>query len=305
MHDHYLVSSPSQQHFLHFALFALRTLKKTTRTTTHSRHTMSTMNRRTKQPNAQRAAENELQAEIEKAEREANERYKQAEDKAAKAQNKNREKYLQTLRQWGPTLYLFPMIPALFGVVTICVVSIVSNTDNRQRDGNLCNGGYLNTYLLLSQVLAYFFLFGYGCMFIGTKINCLCWKIDFHCSKVKSIVKFYVFTLVVGVGINGYGAWALAGGSICAEPQNTPYTYRVAQMEAAFFWMCAIVAGIYCVWFNGKKKMERMAIDKAKRVQEDAEWEAEEAEREAYALSQGDVSNTGADWFDKGGEKKE
>ena len=170
--DHYLVSSCSSQPA---TFFCTRTLKKqpTTEPQPTSRRTMSARNRRTKQPSAQRAAQNELQAEIEKAEREANEKYKQAEEQAAKAQSKTREKYLQTLRQWGPTLYLFPMIPALFGVVTICVVSIVSNTDNRQRDGNLCNGGYLNTYLLLSQVLAYFFLFGYGCMFIGTKINCL------------------------------------------------------------------------------------------------------------------------------------
>ena len=266
--------------------------------------TMSSMNRRKKTVSAQRAAENELANEINKAEKEADERYKLAEKNAQKEQNNNHEIYLQTLRQWAPTLYLFPMIPALFGVVTICTVSIVSNTDTRQKDGNLCNGGYLNTYLLMSQLLAYFFLFGYGCMFIGTKIQCLCWKIDFHCSKIKTVVKFYIFTLVVGIGINGFGAWALATSFICGEPENTPYTYRVAQMEAAFFWMCTIVAGIYCAWFNGRKKMERMAIAKAKKDQEDLEWEAEEAEREMNAGTQLE-EQAGGDWFQNGEEKGE
>jgi hypothetical protein len=261
------------------------------------------MSRRQKQGSAARSAENELAELTAKAERENNERYKAAEEAARKERQSTRENYLQTLRQWGPTLYLFPMIPALFGVVTICVVSIVSNTDNRQADGNLCNGGYLNTYLLMSQVLAYFFLFGYGCMFIGTKSTCVCWKIDLHCSNIRTIVKFYVFTLIMGIGINGFGAWALSSSFVCGEPQNTPYTYRVAQMEAAFFWMCTIVAAIYCAWFNGKKKMERMAIEKARKGKEDAEWEAEEAEREAYSQSQVKENNGQDDWF--GSEKKD
>ena len=264
---------------------------------------MSLARRREKPKSTQMKAAEDLASEIARAEKEANERFAVAESQANEEQKNEREKYLRVMRQWGPTLYLFPMIPALFGVVTICVVSVVSNTDNRQADGNLCNSGFLNTYLLLSQVLAYFFLFGYGCMFIGTKIQCCCWKIDFHCQKIRTIVYFYIVTLVAGVGINGFGAWAIATSAQCGDPLNTPYTYRVAQMEAAFFWACAIVAGIFGLWFNGKKKMEKMAVEKAQKREEDAQWEAEEAEREAHAEQQ-QQQNENEDWFADGPNRR-
>ena len=262
---------------------------------------MSLAKRRVKEKTVQEKAEDDLAMEIARAEKEADDRFLAADKRAKDEAQEHRDKTLQNMRQWGSTLFLFPMIPALFGVVTICVVSVVSNTDNRQADGNLCNGGYLNVYLLLSQVLAYFFLFGYGCMFIGTKIQVACWKVDFHCSKLSSIVRFYIVTVILGVGINGFGAWALATSYTCSEPLNTPYTYRVAQMEAAFFWMSFICSLLYGIWFNGKKKIEAMAIEKKKRELEDNEWEAEEAERKANAQSMVEVDQ-GGDFFSKEAE---
>ena len=264
-------------------LFDTRTLNLWPNVTTQ---TMSLNKRRAKPKSIQSKADDDLRTEIARAEKEADDRFAKAEKNANEEQTRERQKYLQVMKQWGPTLYLFPMIPALFGVVTICVVSVVSNTDNRQADGNLCNSGYLNTYLLLSQLLAYFFVFGYGCMFVGTKINVCCWKVDFHCSKMKTIVKFYIVTTIFGIAINGFGAWAISSSAQCGDPLNTPYTYRVAQMEAAFFWMCFIVAVAFGVWFNAKKKMELMKIEKARKAEEDAMWESEEAERQQGAENQ-------------------
>lgn len=253
------------------------------------------MSRRRGAPkNSLQEADADLQAEIEKAEKMAQAKYEAAEQRARDEAREEREKYLLEMKTWGSTLYLFPMLPALFGVLTICVVSVVLNTDTRQQDGNLCNGGYLNTYLLMSQILAYVFLFGYACMFIGSRITCMGWSCDLHCSRLRSIVYFYLFVVFVGIGVNGFGAWALAGSYVCAEPQNTPYVYRVAQMEAAFFWGCFIVALIYVVWYRAKKAAEMRQLKKQQIAEEDAAWEAEEEERLTNAEA---MQNGGDDWF--------
>ena len=131
------------------------------------------MSRRRAPRDALQQADDELQAEIDRAEKAADAKYAAAEKRARDEARDERERYLLQMKTWGSTLYLFPMLPALFGVLTICVVSVVLNTDYRQRDGQTCNSGVLNTYLLMSQILAYVFLFGYACMFIGTRVSCM------------------------------------------------------------------------------------------------------------------------------------
>ena len=264
------------------------------------------MSRRRGQGRALQQADDELQAEIERAEKEAEAKYAAAEKRARDEAREERERYLLQMRTWGSTLYLFPMLPALFGVLTICVVSIVLNTDSRQRNGQTCNGGVLNTYLLMSQILAYVFLFGYACMFIGTRVSCMGWSCDLHCSRLRSIVYFYIVIVLAGVGINGWGAWALAGSFDCAKEENTPYAYRVAQMEAAFFWGCFIVALIYVIWYRGKKEAEKRRLKREQMAAEDAAWEAEEQERLAHAeamLKENEDGDQG-DWFATNNENK-
>ena len=262
--------------------------------------TFDKMSRRRAPRNALQQADDELQAEIDRAEKAADAKYAAAEKRARDEAREEHERYLLQMKTWGSTLYLFPMLPALFGVLTICVVSVVLNTDYRQRDGQTCNSGVLNTYLLMSQILAYVFLFGYACMFIGTRVSCMGWSCNLHCSRLRSIVYFYAFIIVVGMGVNGFGAWAIAGSYDCANPEKTPYAYRVSQMVAAFFWGCFIVALIYVIWYRGKKEAEKRRLKKEQIAEEDAAWEAEEQERLAHAEAMQKANESGGgggDWF--------
>ena len=192
-----------------------------------------------------------------------------------------REVYLATLQKWGPTLYLGPFIPSIFAVVMICAVAIVSQVDVRNDQGSLCNSGILNTYLLATQYLAYVFLFGYGCMFIGQPYDILGSgiKIDCSCKSLRSVAWFYFFIFIGGLGVNGFGAFAVLTSWNCGSPTETPYSYRVAQVQLIFFWLCAFVALLYGGLYWWRVRQAKVALRKALQAEEEARWAKEEEER--------------------------
>ena len=238
----------------------------------------------------------ELEAEVAAADAKARSDFEKAEQRVKERKASERKVYLQTLQNWGPLLFLGPLIPAFGAVVSICAISVISNIDAKNNDGTLCNSGILNTYMLASQVLAYIFLFGYGCMFIGSQIDCCNtgYIVDCACHSLRSIWSFYLMIFVAGLGVNGLGAFAVQSSYVCAEPDATPYAYNLSLAMVIFFWLCAIVAISYGVWYFAKKRAERIALQRKLQAELDAEWEAEEALRLQGAIAAQEGQD---DWF--------
>lgn len=164
------------------------------------------------------------------------------------------EKHKRKMRTEVPVLYLGPFVPAVLSVITICLCGIATNV------GANCQGVPLRLYLSLSQGLAYFFMFGFACMFIGGECIgplglCEC---GLQCTKFQHIKIFYGITAVAALAINSIGLVAFLGAGQCSE--SAPLTYGVAGWQVLTFWFTFISAVGFAVQSFVKSRASKKKV---------------------------------------------
>ncbi len=189
------------------------------------------------------------------------------------------EKHKRKMRTEVPILYLGPLVPALLSVITICLCGVTTNV------GANCQGTLLRLYLSLSQGLAYFFMFGFACMFIGG--DCigpwaLC-ECELRCTKFKQIQIFYGFTAAVAVAINSIGLVAFLGAGQCSG--SAPLTYGVAGWQVLTFWATFLSAVSFAIrrFLKGRASKKKVLVtDSQFDDEEEGSGEEDEVDADDY-----------------------
>eukprot|EP00943_MAST-04B_sp_MAST-4B-sp1_P007887 g7887.t1 len=186
----------------------------------------------------------ELQQRLEKESAELKKSRLDAKAKIESIKNKKRKQFLDKVTEEVPTLYLGIFIPVIFAVITICTATVATSISGNNPN---CRVG-LDTYLNMSWILAYFFLFGVSMMFIGSQLELptCCGKIDLpdcRCKSLKSVKIFYGFTFAAALGVNLQGLIAFSQAAPCVD--TAPLLYNMSALELFFFYGAVVVLLIF------------------------------------------------------------
>ena len=201
-----------------------------------------------------------------------------------KARKKN-ERIANQIKE-VPVLYMGAFMPCVFAVITICMNSV--ETGVRVPTKSQCLA--LWTYLFMSLILAYVFLFGLSMMFIGSQMELPtpCGRLDLpdcRCKEVKSVKKFYAFIFIAAIGVNIQGLYAYSQAVVCID--DTPSLYNISTVQLIFFYgslFVLMVFGVNKLIKKAKNAKETREANKQasleRKIRE--EYESEPVEEEEY-----------------------
>ena len=128
-------------------------------------------------------------------------------------------------------------------VITICMNSAETGVRVPQQSQCLA----LWTYLVMSLILAYVFLFGLSMMFIGSQMELPtpCGRLDLpdcRCREVKSVKKFYAFIFIAALGVDTRHI-RVCTVAVCVD--DAPSLYNISTIQLGFFYGSLFVLMIF------------------------------------------------------------
>ena len=103
------------------------------------------------------------------------------------------------------------------------------------------------TYLVMSLILAYVFLFGLSMMFIGSQMELPtpCGRLDLPDCRCRGEVceEIYGFIFVAALGVNIQGLYAYSQAVICVD--DAPSLYNISIIQLIFFYGSLLVLMIF------------------------------------------------------------
>ena len=202
---------------------------------------------------------------------------KMQEEEQAKLESQNAELSTEDkekifLRRWGQIFFVAPLFPAVLALLTIIWGGIVLNTEPLD-----CQYP-IGTWLSISIVICYVFLFFLTWMYIGPK-------------KFKSFRPIKVgYSLIGGFAFVWYALgtlWWMQSGS-CIK--STPALYFCVTASVLVFWLSVLVIAFYGVGIMCKERSDKRRMKEQLRKQQLARKiereERERKEKEAQAAEQ-------------------